>query len=283
MSKVSRFLTAIFGLLAIQCGPDRVAGGAGAGNPPLADVALTFKAGSAAAPAAPLAKSAVLLIRNPDGTFTLQDSGGASLVLTAIQVNVEKIDFDLPEGLTCKQAKGVACDSDEVEVEGAFAMELITGKSDPPIGKIRLPEGVYKKVGLSLEAVDADSVHSGASGDSGKAESPNLVIAGHTDSSSGPVRSFSMRLTLREGLDFENAAGLRIKADSLNGILLALSVDHWFDGVELSKCVESAVPDSAGLRILGGDSFCGGAGARIRRNIEASTEFEDDHEGEGPD
>ncbi len=275
MSKRFRFHLAWLCLLLTQCAPDRVAGGAGAGNPPLADVTLAFKAGSAGDTV--LRKASTGVVRNPDGTFTVRDSGGAALILTAITVQVEKIDFELPTGISCAQATGVACDSDEVSIKGAFAMDLIVGSSVPPVSRFRLPEGVYRKVGLGLVEQESESSHGSEGGDTGSAAAPNMIIRGHTDSAAGPVRSFSLQLNLSEGLDFDNPSGLKIKADSLNSVVLQLAVDHWFAGVELARCLDSAsVPDTTGVLVLKGDGTCGGSVLRIRRNIEASGDLGDD-------
>ncbi|GEM_PF-1601176 len=285
MSKPSLYLAALLAMLLTHCSPEKVAGGAGAGNPPLADVTLAFTARSAADTALPkaspaLLKSSGIVIRNPDGSFTVRDAAGTALILTAINVNISRIDFELPEGLSCAQAPGVVCDSEEVSLRGALSMDLMTGVSTPALDRFHLPEGLYKRVRLRLDEGEGSSGRRGKDG----GEDPgglltNLVISGRTDSALGPVHSFAVRLDLQDGLEFDKPDGFRIKADSLNAVLMQLSVDKWMTGVNLAKCLDStsAVPDSLGVKILTGDGFCGGQGLLIRRNIEASGEI-DRHE-----
>jgi hypothetical protein len=280
-----RSLAPLIGLLLACCGPEKLAGGAGAGNPPLAEVTLAFTAKSLAdttlpKSAAGLAKNSGVVIRNPDGTFTIHDASGSPLILTAIEADIERIRFELPENVSCKQVPGTVCDSGEVAIKRIFNLDLMTGKATPALDRIQLPEGLYRKAELGL--VEGVEGHSN-SGDGSGSSKPNLVIKGHTDSAQGSVKAFALKLDLSEGLDFEKPDGFRIAADSLNAILIQLSVDNWLQGVELVKCIEAADPasDSAGVRILSGDGLCGGEGLRIRRNIEASGEIdkgeEEDH------
>ncbi|MDB5102878.1 MAG: hypothetical protein JWP91_567 [Fibrobacteres bacterium] len=297
MRKPALYFASLLGLLLAHCGPDKLAGGAGAGNPPLADVTLSFLASSTADAGLPkaaaqggspasgpgLAKATGGLTRNADGTFTVRDSSGAGIVLTAIEVGVRRIDFELPEGIDCEHATGTSCDSSEVSVRGAFIMDLMTGESVPSLGTFRLPEGLYKRVRLRLEGNDGGSSgESHKDGADGSASGPNMVIKGRTDSARGPVRVFALKLNLSEGLEFEKPEGFRIAADSLNSVLMQLAVDGWLRGIDLMGCLDPVlVPaDGSGVQNLEGDDFCGGNGLRLRRNIEGSGEIdkgEDDH------
>jgi hypothetical protein len=283
MSKSRFFPAALLGLLLAHCMPEKLAGGAGAGNPPLAEVTLAFKANSLdtvlpKTSGMALGKASGTVIRNADGTFTVKDSAGSEVILTSIEVLVKRIDFDLPEGLDCEHAPGTACDSGSVSVKGSFSMNLMTGVSTPALDKIRLPEGLYKKVDLELEE---DS--SGNSGGISDPSSPNMVILGRTDSAKGPVRLFALKVDLSDGLDFEKPEGFKITAGSLNTVLMQLAVDNWLQGVDLSSCLDTTtvLPDGSGVLNLAGDDFCGGDGLRIRRNIEASGEI-DKELNEGP-
>ncbi len=267
------------GALLAHCGPEKLAGGSGAGNPPLAEVSLAFKANSLSDTQAPAgsppasAKSSAAVIRNADGTFTVRDSSGAALVLASIDVQVGSIEFDLPDGLDCGKAPGTDCDNGEVFLKGRFAMDLMTGKSTPDLEKIRLPEGLYKTVGLQLDGTGKE--------DSGG--QPNMVIRGMTDSAQGPIRRFALKLRLPDGLGFEKPDGFRITAATVNTVVIRLAVDNWLHGVDLAACLDTTavVPDASGIRNLEGDGFCNGAGMRVRRNIEASGEIENEA-GENP-
>ena len=280
MSKLSRILFLLTAFAVVHCA-DRMAGGAGAGNPPLAVVALALRAGSVdTLPSKALGKTVGAAIRNADGTFTIRDSAGAAITLTAITVLASRIDFILPDSLDCDDAKGTDCQNKEVSVRGAFSLDLMTGKSVPDSVKIRVPEGLYKQVGIDLQESAASQAGKGgfakasARGDQDTSAS-NMLILGRTDSSIQAVKRFALKLNLREGLDFVNPAGLQLRSDSLNTILVQLAVDDWLKGIDLGKCLDttSIRPDADGVWNLEGDGSCGGAGLRARRNIEASGEI----------
>jgi hypothetical protein len=282
MNKVFRKGFWLLGLLSAHCGIGNLSGGSGAGNPPLAEVALAFKANSAADGALP--KSSSLASINPDGTLNVKDSAGALFTLTAIEVLARQIDFDLPEGLSCENASGVACDSDEVNVDGPFRIELVAGTAVPALNTLKPPEGLYTMVSLDLEENKTDSAKADSSSASSGPYLPNLVILGKTDSAKGPVRRFALKLSLTEGLDFLDPKGIRISSKALNSVLLKLAVDGWFQGVDLTSCLDSGEPfiDSLGLHNLYGDHFCLEAGSRIRKNIEASGDLDVEEEDGNP-
>lgn len=281
MRNVFLRLAALLALLLAQCNLTPFAGGAGAGNPPLADVAVALKANSLMD--TPLPKAGKVLGKAPgegtldtNGTFTVRDTSGAAFTLTGIQVSVRRIEFALPDGIDCGKGEGVVCGNGIASVTGLFSMDLMTGKSNPALGRIRLPQGLYKSVKLTLdEGAEGHSKGSGGSGSTSESTFVNMVIKGHTDSAGGPVGLFALKLDLLDGLVFEKPEGLRIGVDSLNTVLMQLTVDGWLKGVRMQPCLESpdAVPDSSGMRVLTGDVFCGGEGRRIRRNIEGSGEI----------
>ncbi len=280
MTRISAILAAALACLPALngCITDRVAGGTGAGNPPLADVALSFKASSAPAPA--IAKVASLSspsLRNPDGSFAVADSVGTRLLLTGIAVRVQRIDFDLPEGSNCDQVRDLPCSGNEASVNGPYSMDLISGNSVPAINFIKLPEGLYKTIGLEFEG------H--ASGrDSTDDSTANIFIRGELAGPEGK-RKFGFDLDLRDGLDFRDSAGIPIKATAINRVVLSLSVDGWFAGTDLRKCLDQLQPgpvsDTAVVTFFHGDSACGNTGRRIRMNIESSSDVEREEESEG--
>lgn len=260
MCRATRFFALMAAAAMLHC-TDRIAGGTGVGNPPLAEVSLDVKAGSASGAA--IAKASAGLQRNPDGSFTIRDSAGLPVTLLAIEALVQGIDFALPDSVDCARFKGIDCMDGESSVIGPFTVDLMSGKSQPPLTKIKLPAGLYRKIGFEL-------ISSGDSGETWDSAAQNIVIRGKLGTDSGAGRAFAVRLNLKEGLDFPHPTGIQIRADTLNNILLGLNVDGWLGGTELTKCVEAMPVDSSGSVLLQGDAFCGGVGKVIRRNIEGS-------------
>lgn len=261
-------------------------GGAGAGNPPQADVTVSFKANSAV-PAekagtvglagnatAGLFKTAGIFRKNPDGTFTVQDSLGAMITLSAIEVKVQEIDIGLPSGITCAGVVGLYCKGGDAAVRGPYAMNLMSGAATPSINFIKLPEGIYSSIGLDFlqPAFGPDSALIPGS------SRYNMAIRGRVAAPDSASSSFELKLDLSDGLDFQDTAGFRIESTALNNLLLKLDVDGWFAGTDFSSCLNQAkaIADSAGTIVLEGDGSCDGLGLRIRKNIEASSEVENE-------
>jgi hypothetical protein len=262
---------ALTALLALSgCVDVKLAGGAGAGNPPQADVVLSFKANSLEAGKAALGKSSGTVLRNPDGTFTAHDTSGSALDLSAIEVQVAKIEIVLPQELDCGDIRGIACGNDEALIKGPYVMDLMTGTAVPSVDFIKLPEAIYHIIELELPT----AAHGDAPGTSSKPF--NIAIRGRSGNSAAAGKAFELRLNLKEELTFEDTAGFHIEPASLNNVILKLNVDAWFNGTRFAGCLEQSPPDSAGVIILEGDDFCAGEGLRIRKNIEASGQVENE-------
>ncbi len=253
-------------LCMIHCNPDRMAGGAGAGNPPLAEVSLVIKARSTV-----LGKSsAVRPSALPGSGLIAKDSLGATLFLDSILTRVEGIDFTLPDSLDCSGFTELSCVQGEVAIKGPFTVDLLRGLAIPPLVNFRIPAGLYRKIGFEPISMGKDTLGIWDS------TTQNIVVWGRLmDSASSPKR-FVVRLNLMEGLDFENPGGARVKPDSLNNVLLGLRADGWFHGIDMRACVADpgTGADSAGVARLQGDGFCSGMGAKLRRNIEFSGGFD---------
>ena len=269
MIRTFHFALAATALAIVGCGQERLAGGIGVGNPPLADVSLALKAKSVSPIAN--AKTSAAALTNPDGTFTIGDSLGTSIILDSIIARVDGIDFTLPDSLHCADVPGLPCIDAETAVKGPFSVDLMRGISHPPIGRFKLPAGVYKKIGFEL--ISGDS----ASEDTWDSLTQNIVVWGRVGTSG---KRFVARLNLLEGMDFANPGGIGIRADTLNSIQLGLNVDGWFLDTDMQACVDGspATADSAGITRLQGDGFCAGTGKRLRKNIEFSGGLDHDQD-----
>ncbi len=256
-------------MLLVNCGGEKLAGGAGAGNPPSAKVAFVFKASSS--PLLPLAKKSSVGLRNPDGTFSLKDSVGSLLTLSTIKIFSKSIELILPDSLSCDEIINLECIDRDVTLKGPYSMDLITGLATPNLRTVELPAGSYKGFKLqflneedNLPSVSLDSVVT------------NVILKGKIATTG---KAFAINLLVSEDLEFIPLNGTPIKSSLLNNITLSVSIDKWFDGIDMLKCFESkdVQIDSTGTLILQGDKACGGSGQRMRLNIEKA-ESEVDHQ-----
>lgn len=251
------------GLALAACNSDRVAGGAGAGNPPQAQVSVALKAEVVAAA---LVKSAVSGRDGDDPRVT--DSLGSAVTLTGIHCRLQSVEFHFPDSVECSDVRDLACDGDKVVLNQARDVDWLTGVVTPPIDTLRLPAGVYPKLRLEF-----GSSSEGHSQDAPPVE--NVVIRGTVAAAGQIDKPFEFSLALKEGMDFEPAGGLAIKAGVNNTLQLLWAVNHWFNQVDMLHCfAEAGAPDSDGVTRFHGDEACDEAGKRIRRNIEVSGKAE---------
>lgn len=283
MRRISAFPLSfgLFALLAFLLGAcsERLAGGAGAGNPPLAAVTVSLQAGSAPLLAKRSARTgaAASLAGAADSVLAVPDSAGTVLTLLGIEARVRHLEFDLPQGLSCQGWGGLTCEEGEILVNGPFRADLVNGTTLPEIAPFKLPAGTY--TGFGIDFVDGGrNADSSAPWDTAL---QNLAIRGKVGPAGGMGREFQIQLKLQDGLDFENSAGIRIDIPSANKVRLRLRVDRWFRGIDMVRCLDIAPVGPDGAAQLFGDGVCGGAGRRIRANIESSGEVDEEGEGRG--
>lgn len=269
-----RVLLLTSSLALLQCLPERVAGGAGAGNPPSppAEVALSVVAVSK--PEARAKRAAPGTASAAPGTgdgLAAADSAGSLIFLDSIRLSAGRIGIELPSNRSCEDAPSFDCADHEISLKGPFAMDLVSGKSLPALALMKLPEGVYRHVELEPLPRPGDS------GSSAPGPAGNFAVRGRVIPAGRASMEFRLELDLEDGIDFIDSAGIIAEGDSLSRMLLALRVDVWFEGVDLAACLESgeARRDSAGVLGIGGDLACGGMGRRMGENIDRSGELEE--------
>jgi hypothetical protein len=279
------FVILILPILATLCGCfDRVAGGAGVGNPPLAEVTVALEAKSAIIPAlakisptpnptenvnaSGITNNRVLSMALPGSPLSIKDSMGTSITLTGIEILVDKLEFSLPDTLNCEDNKG-PCLEHEIGLNGKFKLDLISAKSTPAIGVLKIPTGIYEKIGLT--PAPADSIPGSTR------PRYNFLLTGKVGNP-GLEKAFSMEIDLEDGLDFIDPKGIKVVKDSLTKISLSLTVDGWFAGVNLLACMESIPADSSGLTLIRGNGPCRVAVGRVGANTQESEDIEDEVE-----
>lgn len=272
MSRVTAYAASLLAVLALlHCAPEKVAGGAGVGNPPQAEVALSVEAGSTTVPA--LAKTGSGNIGNPDGPIPVKDSAGVVLHISGIRFTVGRIEFRVPEGRTCADVQSVACEDGEISLPGPYRLDLMTGQAEPAIAALKLPTGPYRQFRLVPHRIG---------GGAEEEDSTNFMVAGSVGADSATARRFILELDLEDAIDFLDSTGVVPKADSLNRIVLSLKVDGWFTGVDMEECLdgEDAEPDSSGAIHIRGNESCSGIGRRMGDKVDSSGEVEEEEETE---
>ncbi len=267
MVKIARRILPLAVLVGAGCINDNVAnGGAGAGNPPFADVVVTIQANSTAAAAA-IGKPAAALRVNPDGSLTLSDSTGEAVTLTSIQAWVLDYEFELPVTLVCSDTLP-DCIQERLLSNRSFVTDFIPNTPAPTPQVLRIPAGVYGFVGVDL----ANYGRFPGQDSTAYPDFQNLLLLGHLGPADSAGRTFIIRMAISDSIDFQTPDSVAIQAGVLNQVVLPVNVDGWFRDVDLAHCLDTpGVPvDTAGRVEVRGDTACSGAGLKLRMNVQAS-------------
>lgn len=173
---------------------------------------------------------------------------------------------------------------DKVLIAGPFVADLILGTTTPDLTDILIPSGVYTRIDVELgEADDSD----------GNLESGDPLI-GHTlvahgrFTYEGQRRDLTIRLKFHEEIRFRHPDGIEISEDGANDVVVTLDASTWFDGINLSACLdlEGLILNEDGSLVIdeeAGRGECDGIENIIRENIEASARIEKEGDGEESD
>lgn len=164
---------------------------------------------------------AVAAGRTPGGAPETADVTGSAVAVTAAWAHVERIDFSLPDGITCADldpatlVDGVVCDGDDtLRVVDERTFDLVTGVAEPALDGVVVPPLAYRRVDVRL-----------AEGPAGSTFVAELSVEG------APV---SVDLRFSEDARFEGDGALALTDAA--AALLALDADAWFASLDLGAC-----------------------------------------------
>jgi hypothetical protein len=156
-------------------------------------------------------KNATLVLKSSATTLKTSES----ISFTEATIKVEEVEFESLE---------INDDDFEVDFEGPFAIDLLTGKSQPTIPSSFLLPGKYEEVELELD----DDI------------SPNIMIAGAVAVDAETAINFVFSSS--EDIEFEaeaEEAGQAYLFEVLEGedinIVMEFQLNEWFNGVDLAS------------------------------------------------
>ena len=161
-----------------------------------------------------------------------------ALVAEEGRAQVESIALQLAAGEHCattvSEAEAVGgfvhewCVDDALIVEGAWQVDLLSGRFEPPLVALQVPEAKYSEVRVNLRT--------GAE--------PELVLFGQISGGAG-TRPFSLPFRGIATAKFVAEEPVTIEA-GLGGLVLDLVYEEWFSGLDLGPCF-AASPDAERL------------------------------------
>ena len=196
-------------------------------------------------------------------TLFALDRDGARFDIEAANARVTRIDLYLPDGEPCSErmppgevaADHLSCDANErmLHLDGPWMVDLISGAFSPSLDALRIPEGLYTRVTVAIDAAD---------------DTPSFFVAG----SVAPARerlAWSLSLTREAEADFVADMPFAID-DSVSALSLLLDVRGWFSDLALADCITSgAVPQVDGVyRLELSDKHCADVDKAVRKAIK---------------
>lgn len=150
-------------------------------------------------------------IANSGYTFTEVFAG-------VTEIELETLEEDLDE-----EENGESED-EEVEFEGKFVINLLTGTSDPDFGLAELVSGIYQEVEVEFDSI---------------LEGNNTLIVNFNFIPEGATDTTFVEFSTAENfeIEIENEAGFVLDGGMVNSILVTLDLDVLFASIDFSALV----------------------------------------------
>lgn len=188
------------------------------------------------------------------------------LVFTEVLIGVTELEFETLEENVAEDEDGED-DNEEIEFEGEFVVDLITGISTPDFGETTIAPGLYEEMEMELEPI----LEGGLS-----------IFIAFNYTPDGATEAIRFEYSNDQELEFEieNEAGFHLDDTSLNQMLILIDLDAMFAGLDLN----SASVDSDGIVRVNGTTNPDLA-ELITKNLDSIMEGgeDDDEDGEFDD
>lgn len=139
------------------------------------------------------------------------------LTFTEVKVGVSELEFETDLENSDEDISGES-DSEEVEFEGPYTVDLIHGTSDPDFGLADVTGGMYDEIEIELAPVMADG---------------NSIFISFTYDG----KTYEFSTTEEIEIEIEDLGGYTIDGNALINMLVLINLDSLFAGVDLSMAV----------------------------------------------
>jgi hypothetical protein len=155
-------------------------------------------------------------------------------------------------------------DNEEIEFEGNFVVDLISGTSNPDFGLADLAPGIYEEMEIEMGPI---------------LEGGNTMFVAFNYVPDGATDTVRVEYSNKQEIEFEleSEAGFSIDAGTVNQMLILINLDALFGSIDLS----SATADSDGVIRINSTSNESLA-STIESNLDTMMEGgeDEDHDGE---
>lgn len=188
---------------------------------------------------------------------------------TEVFAGVTEIEFETLEEEEEEEANGGESEDEEVEFEGNFVINLLTGTSDPDFGLAELLSGVYQEVEMEFDNI--------LEGEKTIVVNFYFIAEGSTDTT---FVEFSSAEELE--IEIENEAGFVLDDSVVNLILVTLDLDILFGSIDYNTL---AVDEDGVIRINedSNSEFAHSIIESLEEALEAEEEEEDDEDDDESD
>ncbi len=197
-------------------------------------------------------------------------ANASGLVFSQILLGVRELEFetleeddqeDIDDVIDGENGDGED-DTEEIEFEGSFIVDLINGTSTPDFGTAGIQPGLYEEIEIEMGPVLADG---------------NTVFIAFKYKPTGGD-SVRVEFSTQEEIEFEieNAAGYQLDANTLTNLLVLLDLDTLFSLVDLSQ---AAVDEDGVIRI--NDTSNSAIAQQILASLENSCDAGEDDNDDG--
>lgn len=144
----------------------------------------------------------------------------STLTFTEVLIGLEELEFETEEEDDSENQSGHEDDSEKVEFEGNYQVDLIAGTATPDFGLGNLQPGTYDKIEMDLAPV---------------------LSSGHTISIKFTLNDVSYEFTSDEEfeIEIEHLNGYQLEAASVSNILILLNLDTLIGDVNLANAEAS--------------------------------------------
>lgn len=170
-----------------------------------------------------------------DGSIEVEDADGSPFEFSAMYAAIRDIDFKPAESDGCddEQEGNDDCDDDKIRFSGPFAVNLLTGESEPALDDFAVPAGLYKQIDVRF---DVNNSVSESLGPNGILNDAAFVIEGRDVEADLPFR---VLIDLNIEAKFRSDEGIELEENNPKEVLLDLDPLGWLESISLHDCIEA--------------------------------------------
>lgn len=144
-------------------------------------------------------------------------TSATGLTFTEVKIGVDELEFETELENSDEDVSGED-DSEEVEFDGPYTVDLINGTANPNFGLAEVAGGIYDEIEIEMAPVMTDG---------------NTIFISFTYNGA----NYEFSTTEEVEIELENLGGFVVDENALNNMLVLINLDNLFAGIDLSGAV----------------------------------------------